>query len=155
MAYTKVVIVGGGFGGLSAAKALKRAKLDVLLIDKTNHHLFQPLLYEVATAALSPGEIATPLREALRHQSNTSVIMGEVVSINKAAKQLILSNGDAIGYDYLVIATGARHSYFGNDQWEPFAPGLKTINDALKIREQILISFEKAERLDSVAEAEK
>lgn len=155
MAYTKVVIVGGGFGGLSAAKALKNAKLDVLLIDKTNHHLFQPLLYEVATAALSPGEIATPLREVLRHQRNTTVIMGEVIAIDKGSKTLSLSNGDTIAYDYLILATGARHSYFGNDGWEAFAPGLKTVNDALKIREQILISFEKAERLDSIAEASK
>ena len=155
MAYTKVVIIGGGFGGLSAAKALKNAKLDVLLIDKTNHHLFQPLLYEVATAALSPGEIATPLREILRHQSNTSVIMGEVVSIDKIAKKCYLSNGQSIDFDYLIVATGARHSYFGNDHWESFAPGLKTISDALKIREQVLISFEKAERLDSISEAAK
>ncbi len=155
MAYTKVIIIGGGFGGLNAAKSFKNAKLDVLLIDKTNHHLFQPLLYEVATAALSPGEIATPLREIVRHQSNTSVIMGEVVSIDKVARQLTIANGDTFGYDYLIIATGARHSYFGNDKWEPYAPGLKTISDALKIREQILISFEKAERLDSLLEASK
>ena len=155
MAYTKVVIVGGGFGGLNAAKSLKKAKLDILVIDKTNHHLFQPLLYEVATAALSPGEIATPLRETLRDQKNTSVIMGEVTSIDKESKQITLSNGHAITFDYLIVATGARHSYFGNDRWEPFAPGLKTISDALKIREQILISFEKAERLDSIAEASK
>src|SRR5579862_145437 len=155
MAYTKVVIIGGGFGGLNAAKALKKAKLDILVIDKTNHHLFQPLLYEVATAALSPGEIATPLREVLRDQMNATVIMGEVVSIEKSAKQLTLSNGDVIGYDYLIVATGARHSYFGNDRWEQFAPGLKTLNDAIKIREQVLISFEKAERIDSIAEAAK
>jgi NADH:ubiquinone reductase (H+-translocating) len=155
MAYSKVVIIGGGFGGLTAACALKRAKLDILLIDKSNHHLFQPLLYEVATAALSPGEIATPLREILRNQENTSVIMGEVAKIDKANKELTLVNGDQIAFDSLIIAIGARHSYFGNDQWEKFAPGLKTINDALKIREQILISFEKAERLDSIAEAEK
>src|SRR5579862_6645928 len=114
MAYTKVVIIGGGFGGLNAAKALKKAKLDILVIDKTNHHLFQPLLYEVATAALSPGEIATPLREILRHQSNTSVIMGEVVSIDKDAKKCILSNGHSVDFDILIVATGARHSYFGN-----------------------------------------
>jgi NADH dehydrogenase len=155
MAYSKVVIIGGGFGGLTAATALKHAKLDILLIDKSNHHLFQPLLYEVATAAFSPGQIATPLREILRNQENTSVIMGEVIKIDKTNKQLTLANGDQIAFDYLIIAIGARHSYFGNDQWEPFAPGLKTINDALKIREQILISFEKAERLDSVTEAEK
>src|SRR5580692_8802528 len=155
MAYTKVVIVGGGFGGLNAAKSLKKAKLDILVIDKTNHHLFQPLLYEVATAALSPGEIATPLRETLRDQKNTTVIMGEVASIDKQSKQITLSNGHAITFDYLIVATGARHSYFGNDRWETFAPGLKTISDALKIREQVLISFEKAERVDSIAEASK
>lgn len=155
MAYEKIVIIGGGFGGLNAAKSLKNAKFDVLMIDKTNHHLFQPLLYEVATAALSPGEIATPLRESLRHQNNTSVIMGEVIAIDKAAKQITISNGDKICYDYLLIAIGARHYYFGNDKWEIFAPGLKTINDAIKIREQILISFEKAERLDSILEASK
>jgi NADH:ubiquinone reductase (H+-translocating) len=155
MAYTKVVIIGGGFGGLNVAKATNHAKLDVLLIDKTNHHLFQPLLYEVATAALSPGEIATPLREVLRHQENTTVIMGEVVKIDKKNRQITIANGDIIGYDYLVISIGARHSYFGREDWERFAPGLKTINDALKIREQVLISFEKAERLDSISEAAK
>ncbi len=155
MAYTKVVIIGGGFGGLEVAKLLKTANLEVLLIDKTNHHLFQPLLYEVATAALSPGDIATPLREILRNQKNTTVLMGEVVNIDKTRKQLTMANGDLVGYDYLVISTGARHSYFGKADWEAYAPGLKTINDALKIREQILISFEKAERLDSISEASK
>ena len=155
MPYTKVVIIGGGFGGLNAAKTLRHAKLDILLIDKTNHHLFQPLLYQVATAALSPGEIGIPIREILRNQENTSVIMGDVINIDKNAKNITLGNGDRIAYDYLVIAIGARHSYFGNDQWEPFAPGLKTIKDALKIREQVLISFEKAERLDQISEAEK
>ncbi len=155
MAYSKVVIVGGGFGGLTVAKALKGTKLDVLLIDKKNHHLFQPLLYEVATAAISPGEIAMPIREILRKSENTTVIMGDVVSVDKSQKQLTLGNGDKIRYDYLVLAIGATHSYFGNDQWEQFAPGLKTINDAIKIREQVLISFEKAERLDSITEAAK
>ncbi|MBY0528895.1 MAG: NAD(P)/FAD-dependent oxidoreductase [Rhabdochlamydiaceae bacterium] len=155
MAYTKVVIIGGGFGGLNVATSLKKAKIDLLMIDKLNHHLFQPLLYEVATAALSPGEIATPLREILSTQENTTVIMGEVVHIDTSKKQLTLANGDLIGFDYLIIAVGARHSYFGNDQWEPFAPGLKTINDAVKIREKILTSFEKAERIDSITEAAK
>lgn len=155
MAYTKLVIIGGGFGGLTLAKALRKADLDILLIDKTNHHLFQPLLYQVATAALSPGEIAIPIREILRHQENTTVIMGDAETIDTRGRKVILQNGDKISYDYLVIATGARHSYFGNDKWEVFAPGLKTIQDALKIREQILISFEKAERLDRISEAEK
>lgn len=155
MPYSKVVIVGGGFGGINLAKGLKDSKLDVLLIDKTNHHLFQPLLYEVASAALSPGEIAIPIREILRGQENTAVMMGEIVQVDKESKQVVLGNGERVDYDYLVIATGARHSYFGNDSWEKFAPGLKTIKDALNIREEILISFEKAERIDSIAEAAK
>jgi len=155
MSYDKVVIVGGGFGGLNAAKNLKKCPLDILLIDKTNHHLFQPLLYEVASAALSPGEIAIPIREILRRQDNATVMMGEVVQIDKQARQVVLGNGDRVSYDYLVLAVGARHSYFGKDEWEKFAPGLKTIKDALTIREEILISFEKAERLDNIAEAGK
>jgi NADH:ubiquinone reductase (H+-translocating) len=155
MAYTRVVIVGGGFGGLNVAKQLKNAPLDVLLIDKTNHHLFQPLLYEVASAALSPGEIAIPIREILRTYDNTTVMMGEIVGVDKKNRQVILGNDERENYDYLVLAVGARHSYFGNDAWEPYAPGLKTIKDALTIREDILISFEKAERLDSIAEASK
>lgn len=155
MARPKVIIIGGGFAGLNAARALKRAPIDLLLIDKTNHHLFQPLLYEVATAALSPGEIATPLREILYKQANTSVIMGEVTQIDLQAHQLTIANGDRHSYDFLVVAPGARHSYFGNDAWELFAPGLKTINDALKIREQVLLSFEKAERLSAHADVRK
>jgi NADH dehydrogenase len=155
MPYTKVVIVGGGFGGLNLAKNLSKCQLDILLIDKTNHHLFQPLLYEVASAALSPGEIAIPIREILRKQENTTVMMGEIVQVDKQARQVILGNGERVGYDYLILAVGARHSYFGKDEWEKYAPGLKTIKDALTIREEILISFEKAERLDSIAEASK
>jgi NADH dehydrogenase len=155
MSNSKVVIVGGGFGGLNVAKKLKKCQLDILLIDKTNHHLFQPLLYEVASAALSPGEIAIPIREILRKQDNATVMMGEIVQIDKQARRVILGNGERIGYDYLVLAVGARHSYFGKDDWEKFAPGLKTIKDALKIREEILISFEKAERLDNLEEAAK
>ncbi|MBS0615794.1 MAG: NAD(P)/FAD-dependent oxidoreductase [Verrucomicrobia bacterium] len=151
----KIVIVGGGFGGLNVAKKLKRAKADILLIDKTNHHLFQPLLYQVASAALSPGEIAIPIREILRKQINATVIMGDVVRVNKNSKHVEMLNGDHYEYDYLVLAVGARHSYFGKDAWEAFAPGLKTIKDAINIREEVLISFEKAERLDNLAEAEK
>jgi NADH dehydrogenase len=154
-AYSKVVIVGGGFAGLNVAQALKNAKTDLLLIDKTNHHLFQPLLYEVATAALSPGEIATPIREVLRNQENTTVIMGDVIAIDKKAKVVTLKNQDQVRYDYLVLAPGARHSYFGNDQWEAYAPGLKTLVDALKIRDRILLSFEIAERMDNIVEASK
>ncbi len=155
MAFTKVVILGGGFGGLNAAKTLGNTKFDVWLIDKTNHHLFQPLLYQVATAALSPADIAKPIREVLSHYSNITVLMGDVVSIDKDAKTIRFKNGESLGYDYLIVALGANHSYFGNDAWEPLAPGLKTLADALKIREHILLSFEKAERCDSISEARK
>jgi NADH:ubiquinone reductase (H+-translocating) len=155
MANAKVVILGGGFAGLNAAKALGNSKLDVWLIDKTNHHLFQPLLYQVASAALSPGDIAVPIREILSPYPNITVLMGEVVEIDKEQKHIVLKNGDRIGYDYLIVALGARHSYFGKDEWERFAPGLKTLPDALKIRERILLSFEKAERSDSISEAKK
>ncbi|HEX4839525.1 MAG TPA: NAD(P)/FAD-dependent oxidoreductase [Rhabdochlamydiaceae bacterium] len=151
----KVVIVGGGFAGLNVAKNLKKAPLDILLIDKTNHHLFQPLLYEVASAALSPGEIAIPIREILRKQDNATVMMGEIAEVDKKNHLVVLGNGEKVDYDYLVLAIGARHSYFGNDEWEKFAPGLKTIKDALTIREELLMSFEKAERLDNKAETEK
>lgn len=151
----RVVVIGGGFAGLNTVKSLKKAKLDVTLIDKSNHHLFQPLLYQVATAALSPAEIAYPLREIFSKYKNTTVIMGEVQTICKDKKEILLGNGDKIPYDFLVIATGARHSYFGNDQWEPLAPGLKTITDALKIRGHILMSFEKAERIACHQEAAK
>lgn len=155
MASTKVVILGGGFAGINAAKALGNSNFDVWLIDKTNHHLFQPLLYQVASAALSPADIAVPIREILKPYPNITVIMGEVVAIEKGKNQVVLKNGDQIGYEYLIVALGARHSYFGNDQWEPFAPGLKTLVDALKVREKILMSFEKAERCDSISEARK
>ncbi len=155
MAFTKVVILGGGFAGLNAAKTLGNSKFDVWLIDKTNHHLFQPLLYQVATAALSPADIAKPIREVLSHYSNITVLMGDVVSIDKDKKTLCFKNGETLGYDYLIVALGANHSYFGNDAWEPLAPGLKTLADALKIREHILISFERAERCDSISEAKK
>jgi NADH dehydrogenase len=155
MSFTKVVILGGGFGGLNAAKTLGGSKLDVWLIDKTNHHLFQPLLYQVASAALSPGDIAVPIREILSPFENVTVLMGEVEAIDKNEKLVILKNGDRIGYEYLIVALGARHSYFGRDDWEPFAPGLKTLSDALKVRERILMSFEMAERCDSISEAKK
>lgn len=155
MGHTKVVILGGGFGGLNAAKILGNAPFDVWLIDKTNHHLFQPLLYQVATAALSPGDIAVPIREILSCYENITVLMGDVVKINKEMKQIVLKNGDIVGYDYLIIAVGAHHSYFGKNEWEPYAPGLKTLDDALTIRERILLSFEKAERCDSISEAKR
>lgn len=142
----KVIIIGGGFGGINAAQKLKNANVDVTLVDRTNHHLFQPLLYQVATAALSPGNIAMPIREILRKQSNATVIMGEVKSIDKMHKKIELCNGETLPFDYLIVATGARHSYFGNDQWEPIAPGLKSLDDAITVRENILLAFERAER---------
>jgi NADH dehydrogenase len=140
-----VVVVGGGFGGLYAARALKRADVQVTLVDRRNHHLFQPLLYQVATAALSPGDIAHPIRAILRRQRNARVLLGEAVSVDLAAKTLGLKDG-VLHYDYLIVATGARHAYFGHEDWEPLAPGLKSLEDALEIRRRILLAFEKAER---------
>lgn len=149
----KVVIVGGGFAGLNAAIALKYAPVDVLLIDKTNYHLFQPLLYQVATAALSPADIAAPIREIVANQKNTEVILEEIDSIDKVNKLVIAKNGDTFSYDYLLLAPGSRHSYFGHPEWEAFAPGLKTLDDGLRIREQILLSYEIAERCSDPEEA--
>jgi len=142
----RVIIVGGGFAGLNAAKGLAHLPVDVTLVDRRNHYLFQPLLYQVALAVLSPADIAQPIRSILRHQSNTEVLMDEVVGIDVAARQVTLASGARLDYDYLVLATGATHSYFGNDQWEPFAPGLKTIEDATEIRRRVLLAFELAER---------
>jgi NADH dehydrogenase len=142
-----VVIVGGGFGGLYAAKNLGRdPRAAVTLVDRRNFHLFQPLLYQVATGALSPGEIAQPLRAILRKQRDTTVLLGEAVGLDPERKEVILSDGGPIGYDTLVVATGARHAYFGHDEWEGFAPGLKTLEDAGEMRRRILIAFEAAER---------
>ena len=141
---THVVIVGGGFGGLLAAQSLKRAPVTVTLIDKNNYHLFQPLLYQVATGGLSPGDIASPLRSVLRRQKNTRVLMGEVTRVDPAQRRLWMGERE-IGYDYLVVATGAGHHYFGHDEWAKRAPGLKTISDALEIRNRIFAAFEKAE----------
>lgn len=155
MTKQKVIIIGGGFGGLNAAKGFYKSELEVLLIDKTNHHLFQPLLYQVASAVLSPGDIASPIREILDHQKNTTVIMGDVSSIDKNEQKVVLANGDIYRYDYLILAPGARHSYFGHDNWEPFAPGLKNLNDAINIRENILLAFEKAERCDCPPDVQK
>lgn len=151
----RVVIVGGGFAGLNAANILGKKGVEVLLIDKTNHHLFQPLLYQVASAALSPGEIAVPIREVVRKHPHTSVVMGEVVSIDKTKNEITLKDGEKISFDFLIVGVGARHSYFGNNHWEQFAPGLKTISDAVDLREKILLSFEKAERATNAAEAAK
>ena len=141
----RVVIVGGGFGGLYAARRFGRAPVSLTLIDRRNFHLFQPLLYQVATGALSPGEIASPLRAVLHKQRNTEVIMGEVRDIDVANRRVILPDAE-VPYDDLILATGATHHYFGNDQWEPFAPGLKTIEDATAIRSRLLAAFERAER---------
>ena len=142
----RVVIVGGGFAGIQAVKALRRAPVRVTLIDRTNHHLFQPLLYQVATAGLSPNDVARPLRAIFKRQHNTAVLMAQVRALRPAEREVVLRRGDPISYDYLVVAIGARHSYFGHGEWESAAPGLKTLDDALTIREKILISFERAER---------
>jgi len=141
----RVVIVGAGFGGLTAARALRRADVRLTLVDRRNHHLFQPLLYQVATAALSPGEIAYPIRAILSRQQNAEVLLADVTAIDTAARKVILSDGE-IAYDYLILATGAQHSYFGHDDWEPLAPGLKSLEDALEVRRRILLAFERAER---------
>ena len=141
----RVVILGGGFGGLSAARTLKNAPVDVTLIDRCNFHLFQPLLYQVATGSLSPANISGPLRQVLKHNKNTTVLLGEAIDIDPANHQVILSDG-AVGYDTLIVATGSSHQYFGHDEWEKFAPGLKTIEDATDMRARILLAFEAAER---------
>ncbi|MBL8754616.1 MAG: NAD(P)/FAD-dependent oxidoreductase [Planctomycetes bacterium] len=140
-----VVIVGGGFAGLTAARALRRAPVRVTVVDRRNHHLFQPLLYQVATAALNPGDIAYPIRAVLRHQANTRTILARVDGIDLAQRVVHLADGE-LSYDYLLLATGASHSYFGNDAWANWAPGLKTIEDALEIRRRVLSAFEAAER---------
>lgn len=141
----RVVILGAGFGGLTAAKALASAPVAVTMIDAQNYHLFQPLLYQVATATLSPADIATPIRSTLRDQLNTDVLLGQVVSIDRTDRTVTLDDGRAVSFDYLIIATGARHAYFGHDEWEAVAPGLKKIDDATEIRRRILLAFEKAE----------
>jgi NADH dehydrogenase len=151
----KLIIVGGGFGGLTLAQSIRRADLDIIIIDKQNHHLFQPLLYQVATAALSPADIAMPLREIFKKDQNITVLMGEVVEVNKEKKEIKLANEEVLSFDYLVLAVGAKHSYFGKPEWEKFAPGLKTLKDAINIRENILISFEKAERINDIEKAAK
>src|ERR1700754_1944871 len=140
----RVVIVGAGFGGLEAAKALARAPVEVLVIDRHNHHTFQPLLYQVATAALSPADVAWPIRHILRSQRNATVLMEEVVAVD-AERKCVRTNVGEIAYDYLIISTGAMHSYFGHDDWAAFAPGLKRIEDGTRIRRSILIAFERAE----------
>ena len=145
MSEPHVVVVGAGFGGLNAVLSLSRVRVRVTVVDRRNHHLFQPLLYQVATAALSPADIAYPIRAIFRKQENATVLLAEAGSVDRSARELVLSDG-RLGFDYLVLATGARHSYFGHDSWEPRAPGLKSLEDALEIRRRILLAFERAER---------
>src|SRR5213592_4762208 len=141
----KVVIVGAGFGGLAAARALADTPVRLIVVDRRNHHLFQPLLYQVATASLSPGDIAYPIRSILRRQKNTEVFLADAVAVDPAARAVVLADG-RLPYDFLIVATGARHAYFGHDDWEAHAPGLKSLEDAVEIRRRILVAFEKAER---------
>src|SRR5574338_556910 len=149
MAETKVphvVVVGGGFAGLYVTRGLADAPVRITVIDRENHHLFQPMLYQVATAALSPSDIASPIRSILRRQANVEVMLAEVTEVRTADHTIQLADGGSINYDYLIIATGVRHSYFGHDDWETYAPGLKSMEDAEEIRRRVLLSFERAER---------
>jgi NADH dehydrogenase len=149
----RVVIVGAGFGGLNAAQSLAKAPVQITVIDRKNHHTFQPLLYQVATAGLSPGEIAAPIRSILRGNKNVEVLMGEVTDFD-LERRLVITAENNVPYDYLIVAAGARHSYFGHEDWEALAPGLKTIEDALEIRRRVLLAFELAERQTAAGEAE-
>ena len=142
----RVVIVGGGFGGLAAAKNLRAEPVEITLLDRRNHHVFSPLLYQVASAALSPGDIASPIRWILRRQRNVEVLLADVVRIDPDAKRVHLADGGEMVYDYVIVAAGATHAYFGHDEWQPWAPGLKTLEDALEIRRRVLLAFENAER---------
>src|SRR5580692_10036282 len=149
----RVVILGGGFGGLNAAQKLKRAPVDVTLIDRRNFHLFQPLMYQVATGSLSPGEIAAPLRGILSRQKNTQVLLGEAADIDPDTKRVILRDGAVFPYDSLIVATGSQTSYYGNDAWREWAPSLKSVEEATAIRHKILYAFERAERAETEVEA--
>jgi NADH:ubiquinone reductase (H+-translocating) len=151
----RVVIIGGGFGGIDAARALKRAEVSITLLDRTNHFIFQPLLYQVATAALAPSDITAPIRWVLRRQKNTEVLLAEAREIDIERRVVRVDNElREIPYDYLIVAPGARHSYFGHDEWEPYAPGLKAIEDASEIRRRFLLAYEYAERIDDEKERE-
>ncbi|MGD9915698.1 MAG: NAD(P)/FAD-dependent oxidoreductase, partial [Rhizobiaceae bacterium] len=147
----RVVVVGAGFGGLLTVVGLKGAPVDITLIDKRNHHLFQPLLYQVATTSLATSEIAWPVRHLLRKRKDVTTLLATVAGVDRAGKRVLLADGGAVPYDTLVLATGARHAYFGRDEWEPFAPGLKTLEDATTIRRKVLLAFEHAEREDDPA----
>src|SRR6267378_1913028 len=155
MPQPRIIIFGAGFGGLAAAKALKNTPAEITLIDRTNHHLFQPLLYQVATAVLTPSQIATPIRSILRNQKNVTVILGEVTGVDKDQQRVFVSDADRenvpIAYDYLILATRATHSYFGHNEFETFAPGLKSLADAEDARNKILQAFELAEAEDDPA----
>jgi len=146
------VIVGGGFAGLSAARALRSAPVDVTVVDRRNYHLFQPLLYQVATGSLSPGEIAAPLRGVLGRQRNTRVLLGHVVNLDPTRKPVLLADGASLEYEALVIAVGSQTSYFGHDTWKEWAPGLKSVDEAVNVRHKILYAFEVAERIPDPAE---
>lgn len=148
----RVIIVGGGFGGLYAARQFRRQPIDVTVIDRTNHHLFQPLLYQVATATLAPTDITAPIRWLLRKQENTRVVLAEVTGIDPARRTVTCDDGSVHEYDYLILATGSRHSYFGNPEWEKTAPGLKSIDDAIVIRQRFLLALERAEKAASEEE---
>jgi NADH dehydrogenase len=148
----RVVIIGGGFAGLNAARALKKSPVEITLIDRRNHHLFQPLLYQVATASLSPSDIAVPIRELLKGQKNVKVLLDEATGVDLAARTVALKNRGSISYDYLVLAAGASHSYFGKDEWAEFAPGMKTIEDAIEIRNKVILAFERAEEAGTAEE---
>src|SRR3954467_6095716 len=150
-----VVILGGGFGGLEAARALKNAAVRVTLLDRHNYHLFQPLLYQVATASLSPGDVASPIRWILRRQANVEVLLADVSAIDPAGRRVLLAQGDPIAYDYLVLAAGAAHAYFGHPEWAARAPGLKTLDDALEMRRRVLLAFEAAERESDAAKQQR
>ena len=146
-----VVIIGGGFGGLWAARSLRGELVRVTVVDRTNHHLFQPLLYQVALAGLAPSDITIPIRWALRNDPHVHVMLGEVTSIHPESKAVTLDGRTAVPYDYLIVAAGSRHAYFGHDDWEPNAPGLKSIDDALEIRRRFLVAYERAEWEDDAA----
>ena len=148
----RVVIVGGGFAGLAAAKKLRRAGVEITLIDRTNHHVFQPLLYQVATGALAPSDITAPIRWILRKQTNITVLLADVRRVEPARGVVVIDEGRELAYDYLILAAGARHAYFGRDDWEPYAPGLKAIEDASEIRRRFLLAFERAEKSEDAAE---